>query len=147
MDYEVVSRPCKFVIGCWTRPGTTSVYTKKKWLMWPHSLRSPKDIFQGLQYPLHGPTSFAVGKAKEPYIIFFLFFQNYPFWTCGWKKTSTLTFLVHGYSSWSTFGLHLVRGPNTLYIDFWRNRIIEVGQSSRTMEKAIFHGPTSCSMM
>ena len=29
-------------------------------------------------------------------------------------KNSTHSFLVHGYSSWSTFCLHLVRGPHAL---------------------------------
>ena len=37
--------------------------------------------------------------------------------------------------SWSTFGLHLVRGPKALEIDFLRNQTMEVRQSSRTMEK------------
>ena len=35
--------------------------------------------------------------------------------------------LVHGRASWSTFGLHLVRGPNTLYIGFLRNQTMEIG--------------------
>ena len=35
----------KYVIGCWTHPETTSVYTKRKMSMWPWSSRSPKDIF------------------------------------------------------------------------------------------------------
>ena len=35
------------------------------------------------------------------------------------KKISTFIFLVHGHSSWSTFGLHLVRGPKALQIDFF----------------------------
>ena len=33
------------------------------------------------------------------------------------KKNQHFHFLVHGHSSWSTFGLHLVRGPKALYID------------------------------
>ena len=32
----------KFVNGCWTRPGTTSVYTKEKTIEWPWGSRSPK---------------------------------------------------------------------------------------------------------
>ena len=73
--------------------------------------------------------------------IWFFFFQNCPFWTYVWEENQHVHFSMHGYSSWSTFGLHLMRGPNTLYVDFWKNRIIEVGQSGRTMERAIFHGP------
>ena len=30
------------------------------------------------------------------------------------KKNQHIHFLVHGHSSWSMFGLHLVRGPKTL---------------------------------
>ena len=32
--------PVQFVIGCWTRPMTTSVYTKEQMSEWPRSLRS-----------------------------------------------------------------------------------------------------------
>jgi hypothetical protein len=34
------------------------------------------------------------------------FFQDYPFWT--------FTDLMHGHSSWSTFDLRLVKGPETV---------------------------------
>ena len=30
------------------------------------------------------------------------------------QKNQHIHFLVHGHSSWSTFGLHLVRGPKAL---------------------------------
>jgi hypothetical protein len=43
--------------------------------------------------------------------------------------------LVHGHSSWSTFGLHLVIDPKALYIDSLRNRTMDVESSSRTMER------------
>ena len=56
----------KFVIGCWTCPGTTLVCTKgKKMLEWPWSSRSPKDIFQGLHYPLTWSNGFCVGEATK----------------------------------------------------------------------------------
>ena len=41
-----------------------------------------------------------------------IFFQNCP-------KNQRLHFLVHGHSSWSTFGLHLGRGPNLLKLMFY----------------------------
>jgi hypothetical protein len=37
--------------------------------------------------------------------------QTWIFWGVYIKKISTFIFWVHGRSSWSTFGLHLVRGP------------------------------------
>ena len=44
-------------------------------------------------------------------------------------------FLVNDHSSCFTFSLHLVRGMKALQIDFLRNRTMEVGRSSWTMEK------------
>ena len=44
--------------------------------------------------------------------------------------------LVHDYPSWSTFGLHLVRGPKTSYIEVFNNQTIEVRPWSRRMEKS-----------
>ena len=41
------------------------------------------------------------------------FFQNCLFWTYN-KKNQHIHFLMHGHSSWSTFGIHLVRGPKAL---------------------------------
>ena len=32
------------------------------------------------------------------------------------KKKQHIHFWVHGHCSWSTFGLHLVKGPKALYI-------------------------------
>ena len=58
--------PVKYVIGCWPRPGTTSVYTKgKKMFEWPWSSRSPKDIFQGLHYPVTCSNGFCGGRGKR----------------------------------------------------------------------------------
>ena len=45
---------------------------------------------------------------------------------CIFKKKSTHPLLVHGYFSWSTFGLHLVRGANALKMHFFRNWTMEV---------------------
>ena len=53
MGHEVIPRPCKiYVISYWTCLGIILIYTKGKMSEWPWSSRSPKDIFQGLQYPL-----------------------------------------------------------------------------------------------
>ena len=57
--------PVKFVIGCWIRPGTTSVYTKEKMWEWPRSLRPPKDIFEGLHHPLIWSNGFCGGRLKR----------------------------------------------------------------------------------
>ena len=54
----------KYVIGCWTHPGTTSVYTKEISSKWSWSPRSPKDIFQGLHYPLTWSNGFCSGRGK-----------------------------------------------------------------------------------
>jgi hypothetical protein len=59
------------------------------------------------------------------------------------KNNQHIHFLVHGHSTWSTLGLHLVRGPRLCKLVFSRDRTMEVGPSSPTMEKAIFHGWTS----
>ena len=54
----------KYVIGCWTRPDTTSVYTKGKMPRWPWSSRSPTYIFKGLHYPLTWSNMFCGGRGK-----------------------------------------------------------------------------------
>ena len=52
MDHEVVSQGrVNYVIGCWTCPGTTLVYTNEKIPEYPWSSRSPKDIFKA--YIIH----------------------------------------------------------------------------------------------
>ena len=142
-----------YVIGCWARPGTTSVYTKEKMSEWPWSLRSSKDIFKGLHYPLTWSNGLCGGRGKRGvlrkrqgpmaekcchnniFVIFFFFggggrrkdedmrrqengqtwffFQKYYFGEYIQKNQRT-HFLVHGHSSWSTFGVYLVRGPRTL---------------------------------
>ena len=61
------------------------------------------------------------------------------------KINQHIHFLVHGHSSWSTSGLHLMRGPKALWIDFLGNRIMEVGPSSGTMENG--HIPWSTFMV
>ena len=58
-------------------------------------------------------------------------FQTTPFWNCI-LKYKHVHFLVHGHSSWSTFNLHLVRGPKALEIDFLGNQTMEIGQSSES---------------
>ena len=46
MDLEVIPGPVKFVIGCWTRHGRTSVYTKEKMSRWPWSSMPQKAYFK-----------------------------------------------------------------------------------------------------
>jgi hypothetical protein len=56
--------PDKFVIGCWTHPGTTSVYTKEK-CQSNHGVRgSQKTYFKAYVIHLYCPTSFVMGEAK-----------------------------------------------------------------------------------
>jgi hypothetical protein len=45
-------------------------------------------------------------------------FQNCPFGHIHTLSWNTSTFWVHGYSAWSMFYLHLVRGPKTFRIAF-----------------------------
>ena len=52
------------------------------------------------------------------------------------KKISTFTFLVHDYSSWTTFDLHLVRGPKIC-----ESILLKLG----AWKRAIFLDPTSWS--
>ena len=47
------------------------------------------------------------------------------------KKNQHLHFLVHGHSSWSTFGLHLVKGPWTMKTNILVTRTMEVVPWSR----------------
>ena len=47
-------------------------------------------------------------------LIVLIFFQNCIFWAYFKKKNQHIHLLVHGHSSWSTFGLHLVRDPKAL---------------------------------
>ena len=47
------------------------------------------------------------------------FFSKLPFLGI-YYKIQHIHFLVHGHTSWSTFDLHLVRGPKALWIDFFK---------------------------
>ena len=44
--------------------------------------------------------------------------QNCPFLDIYICKKQHIHFLVHGHFSWSTFGLHLVKGPKALKVCF-----------------------------
>ena len=59
----------KFVIGCGTRLGTTSVCTKEQMPEWPWSSRSLKDMFQGLRYPLTWSNGFCGGRGKRGVLV------------------------------------------------------------------------------
>jgi hypothetical protein len=52
------------------------------------------------------------GKRMVKFYFIFILFQNYLFW--AYIKKSAHALLGHGHSSWSTFGLHLVKGPKAL---------------------------------
>ena len=57
-------------------------------------------------------------------------------------------FLVHGHSSWSTFGLHLVRRAQKLCeLSFSGIRPRKLDHQVGPWKKAIFHGTASCSMV
>ena len=49
----------------------------------------------------------------------FFLLSKLPFLNIYQKKNQHIHFWVHGHSSWSTFGSHLVWGPKTLYIDIF----------------------------
>ena len=57
----------KIVIGCWTHPGTTSVYSKE----WKNDrvimeFQGPQNIYlKAYVIHWHGPTEFVMGEAKE----------------------------------------------------------------------------------
>ena len=82
MDLEVFPRPCKFVIGCWTSPGTTSVYTKEQNVRVTMKFKVPK---RPTMYPLlwsngfcrRGKKGAMVEKGKGPwqYIIIIMNFK------------------------------------------------------------------------
>ena len=58
--------PLRFVIGCWTRPGTTSVYTKEKKCESDDGVRGHQKTYpKAYIIHWHGPTGFTVGEAKE----------------------------------------------------------------------------------
>ena len=64
------------------------------------------------------------------------FSQNYPFWAyIIRKKNQHIQFLVHGHSSWSTFGLHIVRTQKLCKLILLRNQTMTVGP----WKKTIFH--------
>ena len=55
------------------------------------------------------------------------------------KKKSAHSLLVHGHSSWSIFGLHLLRGPKALWIDdVWEIGPWMLGRGKRQSSMARF---------
>ena len=75
------------------------------------------------------------------------FRERLGFWACIYKKNQHLHFLVHGHSSWSTFGLHLVRGPRLSKLKFYEVRPWNSDHELGPLTKAIFHGLTSWSIV
>jgi len=66
MDHEVVSRACR-ICDCLliSSQGHFDLHQGTKKPEWPWSLRSPKDIFQGLHYPLSWSKKFCGGRGKR----------------------------------------------------------------------------------
>ena len=73
-------------------------------------------------------------------------FSKLPFWACI-QKYQHIHFWVHGHSSWSTFGLHLVRGPRLSKLYFQEVGPWKLAHELIPLKKAIFHGPTSWSIV
>ena len=69
--------------------------------------------------------------------IFFNIFKISLFGHIFFIKNQHIHFLVHGHSSWSSFGLHLMRGPKALYIEILRNWT----KDKRPSSMAQLHGP------
>ena len=55
----------RVLIGCWTRPGITSVYTNERMIKWPWMSRSPKYIFQGIINVLTRSNMFCSERGKR----------------------------------------------------------------------------------
>ena len=76
----------------------------------------------------------------------FIYFQKCPFWACI-KKNQHIHILVHGHSSRSTFGLHLVRGPRLSKLIFQEVGPWKLDHELRPLKKALVHGLTSWSIV
>jgi len=100
----------KYVTGCWTRPKTTLVYTKQK-------CHSDNGIWGPQQYLFEGLTN-SVGPCCYNILWFFIFY--FYFFISSFSlfehilRKSAQSFFGAWHYSWSTFGLHLVRGPKVL---------------------------------
>jgi hypothetical protein len=76
------------------------------------------------------------------------FFQNCHFWTRPLyplespSKKLRIHFLVHGGSSWSTFGLHLVRAHRLCQLIFSKNRIMKSDHEKKPPSMVRLHGPS-----
>ena len=75
-------------------------------------------------------------KREEKKLIKLEFSSNYDFFEHILKKSAHPLFGAWSHSSWSPFGLHLARSPNTFLINFFlRNQTMEVGPSSHAIAK------------
>ena len=73
--------------------------------------------------------------------IYYLSFQNYPFWTCIKKKISTFVF-----GAWSFMLVHIQFTPSEgpkdfINLYFWRNRTVKVGSWRKPSSMVRLHGP------
>ena len=57
--------PVTFVIGCWTHPGTTTVYTKEKMSKWPWSSQVPKRHTLRPTWSMTWPNMFCRGRGNK----------------------------------------------------------------------------------
>ena len=73
------------------------------------------------------------------------YFQNCPFWTYI-KKNQHIQFLVHDHSSWSTFSLHLVKGPRLSKLIFKKSDHGSWTIDSDHWRRPLLHSPTSWSI-
>ena len=95
--------PLKYVIGRWTRPGTTSVCIKGGGMLeWPWNLRSSKRLFLGLHYHrfIAGPT---LNNSQKKLVFFWNLSLNVVefFWIfletitwCCWKCSKSWNFII-----------------------------------------------------
>ena len=134
--------PVKFVIGCWTRHRTSSVYTKGKNVKVNMGFEAPKRhilrptlsthmVQQVLRWERQKSCSSRNGQGPMANYRCYKFFLLKCFmgnkrqrqektkeWSSLifghiWKK-SAHSLLAHGHSTWSTLGLHLVRDTKAL---------------------------------
>ena len=85
-------------------------------------LEVPKGLFSSLHYPFSWSNGFCSGRCKSGSLATNVMGRrsnmkkvaNITLFGHIFKKNQHIHFSVHGHFSWSTFGLHLVKGPKAL---------------------------------
>ena len=129
--------PIKIVIGCWARPGTTSVYTKGNMSEWPWSSRSSTNIFWGLLHPLTSSNGYFGGRGKRGALVekvgrgamakkcfYVKILMNFFWWEEKTREWSNLNFLkttlfghifkktmTFTFGAWSFLSVHILFTP------------------------------------